>query len=112
MSLRTFTDNVVNLAIEGCLVSGIPGIMTPQKVNRMTNEQLKDLAAESDDAESRRDHLEAEVAILCEGHEQCRKYRRRGVTCKSSPRLRGKSELAMLMPRKPSRRRRTTQTSL
>ncbi|OAQ77126.1 dynamin family protein [Purpureocillium lilacinum] len=74
MSLRTFTDNIVNLAIEGCLVCYIPDILTPTKVDGMTNEELEELAAETDDAQSRRDHLQAEIEILREGLEQCRKY--------------------------------------
>ena len=80
MSLRTFTDNIVNLAIEGCLVCDIPDILTPTKVDGMTNEELEELAAETDDAQSRRDHLQAEIEILREGLEQCRKYKPRDFT--------------------------------
>ncbi|UNI18587.1 hypothetical protein JDV02_004845 [Purpureocillium takamizusanense] len=86
MSLRTFTDNVVNLAIEGCLVCDIPDILTPTKVVGMTDEELEELAAETDDAQSRRDHLQAELDILREGLEQCRKYKPRDFTVVQSAR--------------------------
>ena len=33
MSLGTFTDNVINLAIEGCLVVDIPSILTTVAVD-------------------------------------------------------------------------------
>lgn len=46
----------------------------------MTNEELEELAAETDDAQSRRDHLQAEIEILREGLEQCRKYKPRDFT--------------------------------
>ncbi|KAF5234709.1 hypothetical protein FANTH_12061 [Fusarium anthophilum] len=49
MSLRTFTDNVINLAVESCLVYDIPDILTPTKVDRMSKERLEELAGESDD---------------------------------------------------------------
>ncbi|KAJ6438243.1 glutathione s-transferase [Purpureocillium lavendulum] len=86
MSLRTFTDNVVNLAIEGCLVCDIPDILTPTKVYSMSNEELAELAAEPYDAQSRRDHLQAEIAILRNGLEECRKYKPRNVTKMASAR--------------------------
>jgi len=78
--LRTFTDNVVNLAVEGCLVCDIPEILTPTKVDGMTNEEVEELAAETDDTKSRRDHLQAEIEILREGLEQCRKFKSRDFT--------------------------------
>lgn len=80
MSLRTFTDNVTNLAIESCLVCDIPDILTPTKVDRMSKETLSELAAESEDAQSRREHLKGEVEILRQGLEQCRRYKPRAVT--------------------------------
>ncbi|POR33766.1 Interferon-induced GTP-binding protein Mx3 [Tolypocladium paradoxum] len=73
LSLRTFTDNVVNLAIEGCLICDIPDILTPAKVDRMSKETLSELAAESEDAQSRREHLQEEIEILRQGLEQCRR---------------------------------------
>ncbi|PHH88424.1 hypothetical protein CDD83_7552 [Cordyceps sp. RAO-2017] len=86
MSLRTFTDNVINLAIESCLVYDIPNILTPTKVDRMDEKRLCELAQESEDAQSRRKHLQGEVEILRQGLEQCRRYRPRTVTVLSTAR--------------------------
>lgn len=83
MSRRTFTDNIINLAIESCLVCGIPDILTPTKVDRMSSERLRELAAESEDAESRREHLQEEIDVLRQGLEQCRRYKPRAVTGES-----------------------------
>lgn len=82
MSRRTFTDNVINLAIENCLICDIPDILTPLQVDRMTEERLQELAAESDDTTSRRATLQEEVGILRQGLTQCRRYRPRTVTGK------------------------------
>lgn len=80
MSRRTFTDNVINLAIESCLVSSIPDILTPIQVDRMSTERLRELAAEPIETTSRRKSLQAEVEILRQGLAQCRRYRPRTVT--------------------------------
>ncbi|PCD26515.1 hypothetical protein AU210_012938 [Fusarium oxysporum f. sp. radicis-cucumerinum] len=80
MSLRTFTDNVINLAVESCLVYDIPDILTPTKVDRMSKERLEELAGESDDTSSRRKSLQEEVKILRQGLAQCRRYKPRAVT--------------------------------
>jgi hypothetical protein len=80
MSRRTFTDNVINLAIENCLVCNIPDILTPTKVDRMSEERLAELAAESEETTSRRTYLDEEIGILREGLAQCRRYRPRTVT--------------------------------
>ncbi|KAH7154327.1 putative dynamin GTPase [Fusarium sp. MPI-SDFR-AT-0072] len=80
MSLRTFTDNVINLAVESCLVYDIPDILTPTKVDRMSKERLEELAGESDDTSSRRKRLQEEVEFLRQGLAQCRRYKPRAVT--------------------------------
>ncbi|KAG7405219.1 Interferon-induced GTP-binding protein Mx3 [Fusarium oxysporum f. sp. rapae] len=80
MSLRTFTDNVINLAVESCLLYDIPDILTPTKVDRMSKERLEELAGESDDTSSRRKSLQEEVEILRQGLAQCRRYKPRAVT--------------------------------
>lgn len=80
MSRRTFTDNVTNLAIESCLISALPEILTPTQVDKMDDKQLEELAAESEYAQSRRERLHAEIEVLRRGLEQCRKYKPRGMT--------------------------------
>ena len=77
MSLGTFTENVINLAVESCLVRHIPSILTTRKVDRMTFEELKELASESGDIQDRRADLEAEVKILEEGLRKCQRHKPR-----------------------------------
>ncbi|GKU07828.1 interferon-regulated resistance hypothetical protein [Fusarium langsethiae] len=79
MSRRTFTDNVINLAIESCLVHSLPDILTPTKVDNFTENQLQELAAERSETTSRRSLLNTEIDILREGLKTCRKYRPRAV---------------------------------
>ncbi|KAF5243778.1 hypothetical protein FAUST_2695 [Fusarium austroamericanum] len=80
MSRRTFTDNVINLAIESCLVHSLPDILTPTEVDSMTEVQLGELAAERSETKSRRILLDSEIKILQDGLKTCRRYRPRAVT--------------------------------
>ncbi|KAF4450002.1 hypothetical protein F53441_6786 [Fusarium austroafricanum] len=80
MSRRTFTDNVINLAIESCLVCSIPDILTPSQVDRMSTERLRELAAEPIETTSRRTALQTEVETLRQGLAHCRRYRPRAIT--------------------------------
>ncbi|KAH6886276.1 P-loop containing nucleoside triphosphate hydrolase protein [Thelonectria olida] len=84
-SRRTFTENVINLAVESCLICDIPNILTPTQVDSMTEKRLKELALEPEDVQSRREHLEKEIEALREGKELCYKYRPRTVTARPSP---------------------------
>ena len=79
MTRRTFTDNVINLAQESCLICDIPEILTPIKINSLNAEELNDLAAETESAALRRERLEKESVVLKKGLEQCRRYRPRGI---------------------------------
>ncbi|SPQ18418.1 1f7c8cc6-8df3-4ecd-98b7-22a042441438 [Thermothielavioides terrestris] len=80
MSLRTFVDNIINLAVEGCLVCDLPNILTPRKVDKMSADQLTELAAESDEVQSQRMVLRREVRILREGLRRCQRNRPRELT--------------------------------
>lgn len=51
-------------------------------VDLMSIEKLTTVAAEAEDAQFRRQHLDVEIAILKEGSKQCKKYRRRSHTSK------------------------------
>ncbi|KAL2160733.1 hypothetical protein VTH06DRAFT_930 [Thermothelomyces fergusii] len=76
-SLRTFVDNVINLAAESCLVRDIPTILTPMKVDAMSAETISELASESKAVQIQRQRLEDEVKILREGLRKCQKHERR-----------------------------------
>ncbi|KAH7122018.1 P-loop containing nucleoside triphosphate hydrolase protein [Dactylonectria estremocensis] len=80
MSRRTFTDNVVNLAIESCLICHIPDILTPTMVDRMSEEELNELATESTGTISRRKRLREEIDILRLGLAKCQRYKPRAIT--------------------------------
>ena len=81
MSLRTFTDNIINLAVESCLICHLPSILTPVDVDAMPEEKLSELAGEPEDAKSRRKQLQEEMEALRHGLAKCRQYRPRAVTC-------------------------------
>ncbi|KAH8900811.1 dynamin family protein [Thozetella sp. PMI_491] len=78
MSLTTFTDNVINLAIESCLVCDIPDILAPAKVYKMNKVTLETLAAESEEVLEKRVILADRVRILEDGLKKCRQSRLRG----------------------------------
>lgn len=75
ISLTTFAENVVNLAVESCLISDLPTIMTPSMVIRMDEERLKELVSESEDVRLERNALQQEVKILREGLKKCQMAR-------------------------------------
>ncbi|KAH8879037.1 dynamin family protein [Thozetella sp. PMI_491] len=77
MSLTTFTENVISLAVESCLVRDIPSILTPAAVFRMKTETLEKLAAQSEEVSEERAMLQARVKKLEEGLETCRRSRPR-----------------------------------
>ncbi|OBS26253.1 hypothetical protein FPOA_00193 [Fusarium poae] len=73
MSRRTFTDNVINLAIS------FYDILTPTEVNNLNEDQLEELASERPEMASRRTLLNEEIRILQDGLKKYRKYRPRTV---------------------------------
>lgn len=75
MSLKTFAENVVNLAVENCLISDLPTILTPSMVIRMSEDELKHLVSESEEVQAERLRLQHEVKILGEGLKKCQKSR-------------------------------------
>ncbi|KAL8365605.1 hypothetical protein RB595_004429 [Gaeumannomyces hyphopodioides] len=80
MSLRTFTDTVINLAVENCLVYEIPNILTPGKVDCMDEKTLRDLAQESDEIREERGRLRRETELLRQALQKCRVYRPREIS--------------------------------
>ncbi|KAI8716830.1 hypothetical protein NCS52_00977400 [Fusarium sp. LHS14.1] len=102
MSRRTFTDNVINLAIESCLVCDIPKILTPTEVNCMSDERLSELADESDSTVSRRETLREEVKILSQGLALCRRYRPRPSTVRPSSKVKLSASVQGKAPAKPA----------
>ncbi|KAI1757990.1 P-loop containing nucleoside triphosphate hydrolase protein [Xylaria castorea] len=75
ISLGAFAQNVVNLAVENCLISDLHTILTPQMVFRMSEERLKELASESEAVQSKRQALQHEVNMLRSGLRKCQQSR-------------------------------------
>jgi hypothetical protein len=76
-------DNVVNLAVESCLISDVENILTARKVDAMSVDTLKELASESEETQTNRRRLEEEVRILREGLRKCQKHKPRAPTASS-----------------------------
>ncbi|KKP01539.1 hypothetical protein THAR02_06361 [Trichoderma harzianum] len=64
MSRRTFTDNVVHLVVENCLISKLPDILSARVVTQMSDEIVKRLAEESDEVKRERSQLADEIEKL------------------------------------------------
>ena len=78
LSLRTFTENVIILAVENCLVRRIPDIFEPVMVNGMDEETVERLGAETDDIRNKRRQLQLDLRVLEDGLYECKQYRPRG----------------------------------
>lgn len=74
-SLKTFVDNIIILAIENCLICELPSILEPNKVNGMTDDQIKELVAESDEVIEERSRVQKALTSLNEGLKACRRHR-------------------------------------
>ncbi|KAI1852704.1 hypothetical protein JX266_002245 [Neoarthrinium moseri] len=77
VSLRTFTENMIVLAIENCLIEEIPKILTTEMINNMDDEELDRLASESEDIRLERSEIKEEYDSLKRGLQSCNKYRER-----------------------------------
>ncbi|KAI0448326.1 P-loop containing nucleoside triphosphate hydrolase protein [Xylaria acuta] len=85
LSLRIFTDNVIILAIENCLIKDLPTIFTTSVVSQMDDDMLERLAAESADIQVERAGLELECEVLQKGLDLCKTYRTRNSTVLPGP---------------------------
>jgi hypothetical protein len=73
MSLQTFTENLIHLVIESCLVQELTSIFNPNHVATMNDEQLSSFAAEEDGVTDYRSQLQTDISMLKEGLELCRR---------------------------------------
>lgn len=80
-------DNVINLAIENCLICDIPSILTPSKVIRMDEKTLRNLGQESDEIREERERLRRETKFLRQSLQKCRLYRPRQPSGTWDPRV-------------------------
>lgn len=107
MSIRTFTDTVINLAVENCLVCQIPDILTTRQVHRMDETALKELAQESEKIREERSRLVQETNLLREALKKCRQQRPRAPAV-AAP---ANSDILGGAPETPSSSRQTPQPS-
>ncbi|KAI1057170.1 hypothetical protein LB507_001437 [Fusarium sp. FIESC RH6] len=82
-SRRTFVDNVTNYAVQGCLIRGLPGLFTPQKIGSLSDESLEEMAAEPSDRQPQRESLQEEIKLLEQGLGPCKRYKPRAMTVPS-----------------------------
>ncbi|KAI0841118.1 P-loop containing nucleoside triphosphate hydrolase protein [Hypoxylon sp. FL0890] len=75
MSLRTFADNVIILAIENCLIRDLPSMVTIGRFNEMEDHEIEQLASESPKVQEERDKLQAACDAFTKGLEICSKYK-------------------------------------
>jgi hypothetical protein len=75
MSLNTFTDNIIVLAVENCLIRKIPSVFDPALVLKMDDERLSLLAGETERTQNEREYLTEDLEILTRGLAECKRYR-------------------------------------
>ncbi|UKZ84336.1 uncharacterized protein TrAFT101_000248 [Trichoderma asperellum] len=76
-SLKTFTDNVIHLVIENCLVSDLPDIFSTKIVTQMSDDILRSVAEESGKTKEERIELADDIVKLTLGLQECRRSRPR-----------------------------------
>ncbi|KAK8138488.1 hypothetical protein PG984_001868 [Apiospora sp. TS-2023a] len=67
VALKRVVDDVAHLAVENCLISKLPGLFTPDSVAELTGEEIRQLAAESQDTMAEREALESKFDVLSKG---------------------------------------------
>lgn len=87
MCRRTFAENVINLAIESCLISEIPNILTPTLVSRLSDDRVAEMAAESEATQLRRRYLEEDIETLHQGLAEYRRFQPRITASELKPKL-------------------------
>ncbi|KAJ6446521.1 golgin subfamily A member 7/ERF4 [Purpureocillium lavendulum] len=76
MTIETFLTNVITLAVEKQLMTRIPHILTADKVAKLDDDKLKELAEESEDSQADRCKTEEDLAKLKRGLELCERWRK------------------------------------
>jgi GTPase SAR1 family protein len=63
-ALETFTDNLISLAVENCLLEGLPNLVSSNTIATMSDADLARYAGESEDTVTRRAHAEQKQRTL------------------------------------------------
>ncbi|KAK8049691.1 hypothetical protein PG994_011421 [Apiospora phragmitis] len=67
VTLKRVVDDVAHLAVENCLTSKLPELFTPESVAELSDEDIKQLAAESEDTVAEREALLSKLDVLSKG---------------------------------------------
>lgn len=71
---------MTNYAVQGCLIRGLPGLFTPQKIGSLSDESVEEMAAEPIDRQPQRESLQEEIKLLEQGLGPCKRYKPRAMT--------------------------------
>ena len=74
IALETFVDNMATLAVENCLLVGLGGIFSSDKVADLDDAQLQELAGESEQVLSDRKYLEEKIQVLERALKTCERH--------------------------------------
>ncbi|KAI9717664.1 MAG: hypothetical protein M1812_004609 [Candelaria pacifica] len=77
VALHVFVDNMTSLAVENCLLDGLEDLLSPYKVAAMTDEELRGLAAETQDVQDVRIREEERCKVLDSGLTICNRHVKR-----------------------------------
>ncbi|KAH8671708.1 hypothetical protein BX600DRAFT_434804 [Xylariales sp. PMI_506] len=84
VQLPAFIDNVIVLALEDCLIMELPSIFTTDIANRMDDDMLRSLAAESASNQLDRAEMQRDYDTLKRGLRLLNRYRERKATAPTS----------------------------
>ncbi|KAH6897274.1 P-loop containing nucleoside triphosphate hydrolase protein [Thelonectria olida] len=77
-TLQTFTDNVITLVVDNCLISHMPDIITLDRVLELNDEDLQMFVTETEEMKQRRTDIKIERFELKEALSACQKHLDRG----------------------------------
>ncbi|KAM3560216.1 hypothetical protein ARSEF4850_003753 [Beauveria asiatica] len=74
VALKRFIDDVAVEVIEACLLNKLSDIMDPSSIFMMSEAQIADIAAETEESQVARQELKTKLKILKGGDETCKKF--------------------------------------
>ncbi|KAK7190960.1 hypothetical protein DPSP01_009163 [Paraphaeosphaeria sporulosa] len=72
-AIRVFMDNIVVLAVEGCLLDGLTDVFNPTEVAQMDGKLIKKLAEEDKETQKQRKRLDKKIEDLEDAQRICRR---------------------------------------
>jgi GTPase SAR1 family protein len=77
VALDVFVDNVSSLAVENCLMIALEHLLSPLTVSEMSDEELENIAFESEDVRERRSQTLEKQSSLQKSFDLCRRQARK-----------------------------------